>query len=78
MAQYLKTKTWNLRKILKVSFTVPVMDSGYSAQLDHLMLFFIYNRDYFSKLLFSFELFLNKKLGIGTSFSPVKIDPDPS
>ena len=48
------------------------MDIGYSVQLDHLLLFFTYNIDNFSKFLFPFELFSNKKLGIGTI---VKIDP---
>ena len=51
------------------------MDIGYSVQLDHLLLFFTYNIDNFSKFLFPFELFSNKKLGIGTSFAQVKIDP---
>ena len=55
------------------------MDSGYSAQLDHLILFFIYNTYYFSKLLtFHLNFFSNKKLAIGTSFSQVKIDNRPS
>ena len=49
-------------KFQKLSFTLPVMHSGYSAQLDHLILFFIYNTDYFSKLLFSFELFFKQKI----------------
>ena len=48
------------------------MDSGSSTQLDHLILFFRYNTDYFLKLLISFELFLNKKLAIGSSFAHVK------
>ena len=46
---------------LKLSFTVPAMNSGYDAQFDHLILFFIYNTDYFSKLLFSFELFVKQR-----------------
>ena len=39
------------------------MNSGYSAQLDHLILFFIYNADYFSKLIISFEIFFKQKIG---------------
>ena len=51
------------------------MDGGYSAQLDHLILFFIYNTDYFSKLLiFHFNFFSNEKLAIGISFAQVKIE----
>ena len=46
----------------KLSFTVPVMNSVYSAQFDHLILFFMYNTDYFSKLLFSFELFFKQEI----------------
>ena len=38
------------------------MDSGYSAQLDHLILFFTYNTDYFSKLLISSEFFSEQKI----------------
>ena len=50
------------------------MNSGYSAQRDHLMLFFIYNTDYFSKLfIFHLNFFSNKKLAIGTSLTQVKI-----
>ena len=51
------------------------MDGGYSEQLDHLILLFIYNTDYFSKLLiFHLNFFSNKKLAIGTSFAQVKIE----
>ena len=51
------------------------MDSGYSSQLDHLILFFIYNTDYFSKLLiFHLNFFSNKIVAIGTSFAQVKIE----
>ena len=39
------------------------MDSGYSPQLDHLIIFFIYNTDYFSELFISFELFFKQKIG---------------
>ena len=53
------------RKLQKVLFTVPVMDSGYRAQLDHSILMFTYTIDYFSNLFFSFELVSNKKLGRG-------------
>ena len=47
---------------------------GYSVQLDHLILLFIFNTDYFSNFRFSFVLFSNKKLGIGISFVQMKID----
>ena len=70
MALYLKTKMQNSWKVLK--WIGIVMDSGSSTQLVHLILFFIYNTDYFLKLLISFELFLNKKMAIGTSFAQVK------
>ena len=51
------------------------MNSGYSAQLDHLILFFIYDREYFSKLLiFHLNFFPNKKLAIGASFAQVRIE----
>ena len=63
-----------LQKFQKVSFTVPVMNSGYIAQFDHLILFFVYNTNYILKITFSFELFSNQKLGIGTSFAQLKTD----
>ena len=47
----------------KVSTTVPVIGSGYSAQVHNLLLFFIYNTEYFSKLIFSFELICKQKIG---------------
>ena len=52
-----------------MSFAVPVMNGGYSAQFHHLILVSVYNADYFSKLLISFKL-----LGIEASFAQVKID----
>ena len=74
MALYLKTKTRNSRKVLEWIGTGSD-DSAYGAQLDHLILFVIYNTDYFSKLLiFHFNFFSNKKLAIGTSFAQVKIE----
>ena len=51
------------------------MGSGYSAQLDHLKLLFIYNTDYFSKLLmFRLNFFSNKKLAVETSFAQAEIE----
>ena len=47
-----------------------VMDSGYSGQLDHLIIFFIYNTNSFSKILFSFELIFKQKIGNRTFICP--------
>ena len=48
--------------------------SGGSAQLQHLILFLYTIQTTFQNYFFHLNLFSNKKLGIATSFAPVKID----
>ena len=60
-------------KFQKAFITVPVRDSVIVHSLIMILLF-TYNTVYFSKLL----LFSSEKLGIGTSSSKLKIDPNPN
>ena len=63
MALYLKRKRGIGGKFQKISFTVPVMERSYSWQLDHLILFFMYNTDYFLKLRYLSEIVFKQKIG---------------
>ena len=59
------------KKFLK--FTESVLDSGCSAQINHLLPMFIYTADCFSNFI-HLNFLSNKKLENGTSFAQVKAD----